>query len=65
MGEVAPDTAIADVLLTRVEVCTRLRIGLNTLARITAKGDLKSVRIGDRRLYRATDVDAFIDASTT
>jgi len=55
---------VAEHLLTRREVCARLRISETTLWRRTLLGDLPSIKIGSLVRYRQADVDAFIDRNT-
>ena len=47
-------------LLTRDEVCERLRCSMPTLDRMIARGDLPVVRIGRRVLLRESTVNNWI-----
>lgn len=48
--------------LTKREVAERLRIGVRTLDRIVADGDLVAARVGGRRLlFRPQDVERYVD----
>ena len=51
----------AEPNLTRREAAARLGIGLRKLAEYTATGELPSIKLGSRRLYRPRDVEAFLD----
>jgi excisionase family DNA binding protein len=42
------------------EAARALRLGLSTVRAMIASGDLKSVRIGDRRLVRVEDLKTFL-----
>jgi excisionase family DNA binding protein len=42
------------------EVARALRIGLSTVRNLVASGDLKSVKIGDRRLVTREALSAFL-----
>jgi excisionase family DNA binding protein len=46
--------------LNREHAAHYLGIGTTTLAKLTRDGRLPSVRIGDRRLWRRADLDAFL-----
>jgi excisionase family DNA binding protein len=48
-------------LLNVAEVCSRLRISKWTLYRLIQAQELKTVKIGSRRLIRAQSLEAFID----
>lgn len=47
-------------LLNRKQAAASLNIGVRLLDDLVASGTLKSVRIGDRRLFRPCDLDDFI-----
>lgn len=47
-------------ILTRREVARVLRVGLSTVDALTGSGELPSLLIGRRRLYRASDVEQFV-----
>src|SRR5262245_54290829 len=49
-----------ELLWTRAETCRRLKIGSTTLWRLQVSGELPSVRIGARVLFRETDLQAFV-----
>jgi excisionase family DNA binding protein len=52
-------------LLTVTEVCQRLRISRTTLYAHLKTGDLRTVKLGARRLFREKDIDAFIKKHLT
>ena len=47
-------------LLDVVEVARALHVGTSTIRKMAGRGEIKSVRIGDRILFRGEDVRAFI-----
>ncbi len=49
--------------LDRHEAARYLGVGLSTLAELTAAADLKSLKIGRRRLYRRADLDEWLAAA--
>ena len=49
-------------LLDIQEATAILRIGRTTLYRRIAAGDLPTVKIGSRRLFRRADLEAFIQS---
>jgi len=53
-------TSTEDELLSREEVCTLLKISKTTLNTHTNKGDLKSYSIGNRILYKRSEVLAAV-----
>lgn len=48
------------MLLDVHAVAVLLGLGLTKVRALTASGELKSVKIGQRRLYRVADVEAFV-----
>ena len=48
-------------ILTLSEVADILRVHRSTVSRYAKKGELKSYIIGNRRLFKDTDVMAFFD----
>lgn len=42
-----------------------LGIGLSTLAELTATGDVPSLKVGRRRLYRVADLDSWLAGRVT
>ena len=48
-------------LLDRKASCAYLCVGTTTLAALTRRGEITSVVIQRRRLYRRLDLDAFIE----
>jgi excisionase family DNA binding protein len=48
-------------VLTVQEVADILRVHRSTISRYANSGELKSYRIGNRRLFRETDVWTFFD----
>jgi excisionase family DNA binding protein len=66
-GDTGPMTNIADAsngaaLLAEAEAQQYLGIGHTTLYRLSASGALPSVSIGRRRLWRKSDLAAFVAA---
>jgi excisionase family DNA binding protein len=56
------DSAESTQLLTVVEVTRELRVSRPTVYKLMAEeGGLKSVRIGNRRLIRRSDLTAFVE----
>ncbi|PQP35712.1 DNA-binding protein [Desulfobacteraceae bacterium SEEP-SAG9] len=51
----------AQRVLTVKEVADVLRVHRSTISRYAYSGELKSYRIGNRRLFRETDVWAFFE----
>lgn len=49
-------------VLSRSEAATYLHVGVTTLWRLTKSGDLTSIQIGTRRLYREEDLTSFLEA---
>ena len=49
-------------VLSRSEAATYLNVGVTTLWRLTKSGDLTSIQIGTRRLYREEDLASFLEA---
>lgn len=47
-------------LYSRLEASQYLRIGVTTLWRLTQSGEIISVQIGSRRLYREEDLAKFV-----
>ena len=52
---------MAHELLTRTEAAEQLRVSSVTLWRVVVSGELPTVRIGSRVLFRQRDLHAFID----
>ena len=48
-------------VLSRYEAAQYLNVGLTTLWRLTKSGDLTSIQIGTRRLYREEDLTGFLE----
>jgi excisionase family DNA binding protein len=48
-------------ILTVQEVADLLRIHRSTVSRYAMSGELKSYRLGNRRLFKTRDVEAFFD----
>jgi len=48
-------------LLSRQRAAAALSVSVSTLDGLTASGQLASVRVGGRRLYRPADLQAFTD----
>jgi excisionase family DNA binding protein len=53
----------APPVLNRPDAARYLGIGLALLAELTARADVPSLKIGRRRLYRITDLDAFLESA--
>lgn len=51
---------VQPALLSREEAASYLAIGLAFLAELTASGDVRSLKIGRRRLYRRNDLDDWV-----
>ena len=51
----------ADAIMTVAEVAEFLRVHRSTVTRYAMSGELPSHKIGNRRLFRASDVQAFFD----
>lgn len=49
-------------VLSRSEAANYLNVGVTTLWRLTKSGDLTSIQIGTRRLYREEDLTSFLEA---
>lgn len=57
----APPVAQPEPLVTDTEGAARaLGVGLTTIRELTRRGDLPSITIGRRRLYRLDDLRAFV-----
>src|SRR6185369_7190859 len=59
------ETTCIPQLLTVAEVLAVLRVSRATLWRLTSRGDLPVVRIGDRTLFRPRDVARFVERSSS
>jgi excisionase family DNA binding protein len=56
-----PETpAIEPLVLDIPEAALALRLGVSTVRKMVAVGTLKSIRIGNRHLFRPEDLRAFI-----
>jgi excisionase family DNA binding protein len=51
-----------DKLYTIAEVAALLRISKPTLYRLMASGDLKSVKLGGRTLFKESEVERFVNS---
>ncbi len=51
-----------DRLLTVPEVCQRLNIGRTMLYELVNRRQIKTVKIGKKRLVSTLDIDAFIES---
>ena len=51
---------VAALAVGAAEAARLLGVGRRLLSRLTASGDLVSVKIGRRRLYRVADIEAFL-----
>jgi excisionase family DNA binding protein len=60
-----PQTAIEPVVLDRYGAAQYLNIGASLLAELTASGEIPSLKIRSRRLYRRADLDAWLAAKVT
>jgi excisionase family DNA binding protein len=52
--------AIVPAVLDRPEAAEYLRVGLSYLAELTASGEVPSLKLGRRRLYRRADLDRWL-----
>ena len=50
-----------DKILTREETADLLRVHHSTVTRLAMSGELKSYKIGNRRLFKESEVWAFFD----
>ena len=50
-----------DTIMTLDEVASHLRIHRTTVTRYAMSGELKSYKIGSRRLFKASEVKTFFD----
>jgi excisionase family DNA binding protein len=48
-------------LLTQAEVAEILKVSRWTLLRLISRGDLPVIRVGERRRFLMSDVDAYIE----
>jgi excisionase family DNA binding protein len=55
----APGDPVPDYL-TRPETAAYLRVSLAFIAQLTAAGDIPSLKVGYRRLYRRSDLDTWM-----
>jgi excisionase family DNA binding protein len=51
-----------DKLYTIAEVATLLRISKPTLYRLMASGEIKSVKLGGRTLFKESEVERFVNS---
>jgi len=57
-----PSESIKDIqILTIQEVADKLRVHRSTVSRLAKSGELKSHMIGNRRLFKDTDVLSFFE----
>jgi excisionase family DNA binding protein len=59
-----PKTQIQPQYLSRKEVCTLLKISLPTLSERTKAGFLQSYRVGNRVLYKLTEIEHAVKNSS-
>lgn len=59
------ETHATHTYLTRNEAARYLRIGTATLDNLVAAGEIPSVKLGGRRLFRVAALDARLDELTT
>jgi excisionase family DNA binding protein len=52
------------LLYSHREAAQLLGIGISTLAKLVQRGEVKVVRVGDRRLYSRTALEQFADGVT-
>lgn len=52
-------------VMDRAGAARFLGIGLSTLAELTATGDVPSLKVGRRRLYRVADLDSWLAGRVT
>jgi excisionase family DNA binding protein len=55
-----PANSIAPALLDRLQAAKYLCISVNHLGNLTGAGEMTSLTIGRRRLYRRVDLDAWV-----
>jgi excisionase family DNA binding protein len=60
-----PTTTKTDQLLTRNDVAKQLRVSLPTLHDWTKNGKIKAYRIGNRVLYKPSDVSSALNSIKT
>jgi len=56
---------LPSAVLDRFTAAPYLGLGLSTLAELTATGEVPSLKVGRRRLYRLVDLDAWLAAKVT
>ena len=54
------DRANPPVFLTRQEAAFVATLSLRKIAAVIASGDLRTIRIGDRRIVRRVDLESFM-----
>lgn len=59
-----PEVAKLPLLYDRIEAASTLKIGLRTLDRIIARGELATVEIGGRTLISSLEILSFIERQT-
>ncbi|MGV3540958.1 MAG: helix-turn-helix domain-containing protein [Rufibacter sp.] len=62
LTKTSPEKAIGPEYITRQELCLRLKVSLVTLHSWTKKGILKSYKIGNRVLYKSSEIHDTISA---
>jgi excisionase family DNA binding protein len=55
-----PEVPYECVVFDRHDTARYLRLGLSTVAELTARRELRSIKVGRRRLYRKADLDAWL-----
>ena len=58
------DSQLPKTLLTVPEAAERLRIGQSSVRELLRRGEIKSLKLGKRRLIPTTEVDRIIDSAS-
>jgi excisionase family DNA binding protein len=58
----AADAGPAPLVVSAREAARMLSISTRTLSELTSTGEMPSLKIARRRLYRVADIEAFIEA---
>ncbi|MDA8359179.1 MAG: helix-turn-helix domain-containing protein [Actinomycetota bacterium] len=58
LGDIPDECVVFD----RHETARYLRLGLSTVAELTARRELRSLKVGRRRLYRRADLDDWLSS---
>jgi excisionase family DNA binding protein len=55
------DPHTTERLLTQSDVADVLRVSRWTVARLVSRGELRGVRVSERRRFRKEEIDAYLD----